>query len=642
MIGTKIKFGFLILLYSAMLFLQGDTWAESVESSMLLIETGRHSARITAISSTKDGSLFATSAKDKTVRIWNAAGRQVQVIRPPVGSRVNDAITSVALSPDGSVVAYQFSKLDKFEEKGNFVATFPIQVLNLKTQKIEHLVRTFEPVRLSFSPDSRFLAWISAFSSETGVNINVRRTSDWALYASSTPAKPDLESPARLDFSPDGNRMAVTFGNQVQVLAIKGASYASKSLFDASVCKEDNPFCAGIQEDLASRRRMVIEKTLKPAHGKMPIGVRWSPDGKWFAFGYQDAPATTLVSAGKWAQIELPATNLERAYINGPKTMATLTWSSDSKTLLSTGTMGAQFIKPTIIRQWSVGTKPTYIDQESTTGGDRLLAINNMVATSSGYAFASDDAIGFYEGGQFRVMEPYSGLRRNFSISNTADGAAFYFRFNHPDHVLGEPYVFDTRERTLKPEPSELPASFHVLDSAPGMEHSGMLSDSPILNGVRLEIDSHSGAFAFTPDSQTVLIGTSYTLYRFNSNGTKLWSIKLPAGAKAINTSRDGRLILVVLGDGTLRWYRLLDGKALLAFYVLNDRQSWVMWTPDGYFDVSDNSSSVLFKGVLRDNGLLETETLSLFSPMHRPDKIDAALMKLDVIGEAVPVNVKP
>lgn len=63
---------------------------------------------------------------------------------------------------------HQFSKLDRLEEKGNFVSTFPIEVLNLKTQKLKSLGRTFEPVRLGFSPDGRYLAWITAFSSDMG------------------------------------------------------------------------------------------------------------------------------------------------------------------------------------------------------------------------------------------------------------------------------------------------------------------------------------------------------------------------------------------------------------------------------------------------------------------------------------------
>ena len=637
---TTMRFS--ITLFALLLFSHGGVSAQATDKPMLLIETGRHSAPITAISATKDGSLFATSSQDKTVRIWNASGRQIQVIRPPVGSRINDAVNSVALSADGSMVAYQFSKLDQLEEKGNFVSTFPIQVLNLKTQKVERLGRTFEPVRLNFSPDGRYLAWITAFPSKMGVSVDVRRTSDWALYARTNRDKAGAGEPATFDFSPDGNRLAITYGNQVQVLSINGVNYASQSLFDASKCKQENPYCGLMDEDIASKKRMTIESSIRPAHGKIPLGIKWSPDGKWLAFGYLDAPAATLVSAGKWGQIELPATNLEMTYFNGPKTMAMLTWSIDSKAVLSTGTMGSKILKPTVIRKWSVGPKPTYEDEDSTMGKDRKLAINGMVATNAGYAFASDDAIGFYEGGRFRVLEPSAGLRNNFSVYNSPDGTTFYFSFESPNSFSGEQYVFDALKRTLKPEPRELPASFRSRENAPGMENIGFRTDSPILNGVKLEIDSRAGASAFAPDGQTVLIGTQHTLYRFDRNGVKLWNVDLPAGATALNASRDGLLILVALEDGTLRWHRLLDGKPLLAFYALNDRRSWVMWTPEGYFDVSDGANFVLSKGVRRGEGLIETQELTYSSPMRRPDKINDALTKLEFIGEAVPIPVKP
>jgi WD40 repeat protein len=615
-------------------------WAQTSDKPLMLIETGRHAGPITAISATKDGSTFATSSRDKTVRIWNSAGRQMQVIRPPVGSRVNDAVNSVAISPDGSLVAYQFSKLDRLEDKGNFVATFPIQVLNLRTEKLVNLGRTLEPARLAFSPDGRYLGWITAFPAELGASIDIMRTTDWSLYARASRGKVgEGRAPATFDFSPDGSRIAATLGDGVQVISIKGVDYASGKLFDKSKCKQDgDSYCAFVAEDAASLKRMSIERTLKPAHGKGPVGARWSPDGKWLAFGYIDAPDATLVSTGNWEQVKLPATNLQTAYLSGPQTMAMLTWSPDSKTLLSTGTMGSNFMKPTVIRQWTVGPKPTYEDEDSTMGKDRKLAIHAMVATNAGYAFSSDDAIGFYEGGRFRVLEPYSGLRGNLSVSNSGDGATIYFRYPDADKFVGDPYEFDVMKRALRPEPRELPESFHALQKVAGMDNFGLRSDRPILNGVRLEIGSRSGAFAFTPDGQTLLIGTSYALYRFDRNGARLWRVDLPAGATALNTSRDGRLALVVLEDGTLRWHRLLDGKELLAFYALNDRRLWAMWTPEGYFDASDAGSIVLYRGVRRGDGLIDAEPLSLSSPMRRPDKIDAAITKLDFIGEAAPI----
>ncbi len=37
---------------------------------------------------------------------------------------------------------------------------------------------------------------------------------------------------------------------------------------------------------------------------------------------------------------------------------------------------------------------------------------------------------------------------------------------------------------------------------------------------------------------------------------------------------------MAAFGDGTIRWYRMTDGKELLAFFPHKDRKRWVMWTP--------------------------------------------------------------
>jgi hypothetical protein len=86
----------------------------------------------------------------------------------------------------------------------------------------------------------------------------------------------------------------------------------------------------------------------------------------------------------------------------------------------------------------------------------------------------------------------------------------------------------------------------------------------------------------------------------------------------------------------------MLDGKELLAFYALNDRRSWALWTPDGYFDASDAGNLVLSKGTARPDGMVDVEPLSTSSPMRRPDKINEALTKMDIIGEAQPIPSRP
>lgn len=476
-----------------------QSYAQIAERPSLLIETGRHTARISAISATKDGSLLATSSDDKSIRIWDAAGRQIQVIRPPVGSRANDSIFSVALSPDGSQVAFQYSKPEKVEESGRFVTVFPVQVLNLKTQKLFSLEKTGEPVQLSFSPDGRYLAWISAFVSKFGVSIGVYRTTDWAMYAQVNRSNNENATgpvQASLAFAPDGHRFVVTLGSQTEVLLLNGADYGNEGLYDVSKCLVDDNVCWTRAFMDAGKRRLTTEKILKPAHGKQPFGVKWSPNGKWIAYGYLDSPSLTLVSTASWNQSELPASGLESKFFNGPKTMSMLTWSLDSKTLLSSGTMGSKRLGlltdpgPTVIRNWSIAPKPTSEDVGLTGHLDRILiSVNGMVTTNRGYAFIASssldgDALGFYQDHEIRLLKPTSGLRGNISVENTLDGLKVFFGYPEPGSILGITYSFDVLKRELKPEPNELPHNFYHIDTAPGMDNSALMSDVPVLNSL--------------------------------------------------------------------------------------------------------------------------------------------------------------
>ena len=147
--------------------------------STLRIETGRHTAGITDISVSADGKIIATSSDDKTVRIWNEAGRLLQTIRPPVGNGASHGIASVALSPDGSTVAYMFSTIRRFEEDNRDRNVFPVQIYHRPTDRVVSTITRFYPGRIGFSPDGKYLAIATD-------SLELIRTSDWELYATSS------------------------------------------------------------------------------------------------------------------------------------------------------------------------------------------------------------------------------------------------------------------------------------------------------------------------------------------------------------------------------------------------------------------------------------------------------------------------
>src|SRR5262249_47261346 len=67
----------------------------------------------------------------------------------------------------------------------------------------------------------------------------------------------------------------------------------------------------------------------------------------------------------------------------------------------------------------------------------------------------------------------------------------------------------------------------------------------------------------------------------------EVWNVSAPEIAWAVNISGDGRLALAAYADGTIRWYRMADGKELLAFFPHKDRKRWALLTPLSYYDAS-------------------------------------------------------
>ena len=97
-----------------------------------------------------------------------------------------------------------------------------------------------------------------------------------------------------------------------------------------------------------------------------------------------------------------------------------------------------------------------------------------------------------------------------------------------------------------------------------------------------------------------------------------------------VNTN--GKVAVAGLYDGTIRWYRLTDGREILALFPHPDRKRWILWTPSGYYDASPGGED--FIGWHLNNGPDRAADFfpasRLRSTYYRPDVIDRVLKTLD------------
>lgn len=549
---------------------------------ILRLETGMHTAAIRRIGVDAAERYLVTASEDKTARVWElATGKLLRVLRPPIGEGDEGKLYAVALSPDGRTVALggwtgpagQDENIYLYErESGRMVR----RVAGLPNV-INHLV---------YSPDGRWLA--ATLSGSNGV-----RVYDTSSYT---------EVGVDRDYGSD--------------------SYGAD--FDAvgrlvTTCRDSY---VRLYQPVSGGLRLVAKR--KVEGGNQPLSVRFSPDGRQVAVGFDDSMRVAVLSGSDLKLLYAPDTS---GVDNG--NLCSVTWTADGKTLVAGGTFlqGVQ----TPIRLWSDGGRGRYRD---VVAADNTI-LNLLPLRDGGMVYgAFDPAWGVLDGHgeRMRFIGPaIADYRDNWGgFLLSSDGARMQFGYE----VFGKsPARFAVGERRL-----EIDVAGVGELTAP--RTSGLaVSDwkytyAPKLDGKPLKLDGYemSRSLAIAPNGARFLLGTDFWLRLFDRNSKELWQKAIPGTAWGVNISGDGRLVVAAFGDGTIRWYRLTDGKELLAFFPHKDKQRWVLWTPQGYYDASPGAEELI--GWHVNNGpdaAADFYSVSQFrSTYYRPDVIDRVLKTLD------------
>jgi hypothetical protein len=508
---------------------------------VLRFETGMHTAPIRAAAVDAGGRLLATASLDKTVRLWSlATGEQLRVLRPAIGSGAEGELFAVAVSPDGRFVVT--GGWTGFEwEKANSLYVFETGTGQL-VRRVAGLPQVIN--RLAWSPDGRYVA-----AGLAGANgIRVFRVGDWhEVFAD------------------------IDYAGPVYGLTFEASGGLAAAAFDGGV-------------RLYGKDLRPVAKAKAPG-GAHPYSIAFSPNGSVLAVGYGDALNVDVLSVPDLHRVGA-------ADVSGLAggSLSQVAWTADGA-LLAGGAHWAEAAGSPILRWAEVGRSKRALlaAADGTVTGIVPLADGGFVYVTA------DPAFGRYGAGLDRLLDRRSDIAdfrgQLDRLRVSADGERVAFGLEKGG---GKPAWFDVDARRLALQ--DTPRDLISADAASLPLRDWRNGAAPRLSGnpLALERNETSRSAAIAPDRRSFVLGTDWYLRRFGNRGEPLWSVPVPGAAWAVNVSRDGRLAVAALADGTIRWYRYSDGQPLLALFMDRNGKRWVVWTQEGPYDASPGGEDLI------------------------------------------------
>ena len=550
------------------------------KNPVLRIETGMHIAAGKRISTDAAGRYLLTCGNDKTARLWDAGtGALLNTLRVPVGRTEEGKLYACALSVDGRIAAVGGWTGDEWDNN------MSVYLINVQTGVIIHRIKGLTDVifDLEFSPDGKWLA----VGLGAGYGVRIYDTGGWGEYKSLGGYAAGVYS---ISFNDYGGLAVASFDGKIRVY---------NSEFEMTAEKGD-------------------------LSGKEVYTVVFNRTGTLLALGFEDSPEIEVRDATDLSLLFKPSVS-ESAEKNGG--LSVLSFSYDGTKLYGAGSFkkaGKDGYWHRGVRCWSNSGKGGYQD---------MYIMKSSILDMKPLKNGSLAVIGIYP--DIAVIDPSNKVTWYHSAGTNDYGALdlSHFRINGSGSSIGFtpfnelPYSFEILQRTLQQQESLFPKQVDINAGTKITNYNS--ANYPEINGNKVNfLDQYESSRCadISSNGKQIVIGGDWFLYLSDNKAEKKWKIPLPGSAWAVNISGNDKLVAAALGDGTIRWYSLDDGKELLAFFLHADKKRWVMFTPSGYYDASAGAED--FLGWHINNG---SDNAPVFYPVsrfkekfYRPDIIDA------------------
>ena len=555
---------------------------------VLAIDLGSHSALIRSLATNSSGDFVVTGSVDRTVRIWSTRdGALIGTIWLPVGPELIGVVNAVAISPDGNEIAAG-GYTDSLTEGGGTVYIFDRPSGTMIKRII--LERSTDVKSLAFSRDGRYLA--STFAS-LGLRV-FDKNKEWGEVFRDE------------DYNDDSFGMA--FSNDGRLATVTSELGGTIRLYDQTF-------------------KPIIKPT-KISNSGRPRSIAFSQDGQTLAIGVVDTIVTVdLLDMRTLTLLPSPPITGLTTKLFGSYTVA---WSKDGHTLFAGGDVYDSAGQRVLVAWSGQGFQEQHI--LAYCGDDGVTGIATTPDGKILYA-AGSECLGALASNGSPVwaiptqIADLSDLVDTLNISNDAKKIDF-----HLEGKDKSPLRFNVEDLSLTDRSTDDGST--LAPNRNGIRVDGWRdSDHPTLNGKDLEIKPRdkSRCLAVAKDAKHFYIGSSFYLTAYDPEGKIIWRHKTRVETRAVNASADGRILVAVYDDGTIRWHRADDGRELLVLQVFANRKDWVLWTPEGFFAASRHAQDALKWVTSHGPDKAATITSASAIPnLNRPDALPLVLTHLE------------